>query len=329
MKGLNLLPEELRGQEEKILSKRGTRKANGKTPKMRELPKDNKGKKKQIESPLMPKKSFRSRFSDLKLRRKEEKPKKEEIIKKPHKEKLIVSEETKPEIIKPEEIKPKVVKNNQKAKLELIKEKEVKEKPTAELTSTFDVNLMPEELTGVPREEVRSKIWALVIFVFIFVFLVTLAYIGSTWYQLTIDNQIRNLNLEISKVNKEIAVSEQGKGEILVLQKKLKSINDLLENHIFWTELFTLLEKYTVPEVYFTNFSADFEGNLILSANTSSYKNVARQLVAFQGADDLVKNVSITSASAQLVAITEEGVEKSVSFDVKIDLAPELFFKLK
>lgn len=207
---------------------------------------------------------------------------------------------------------------------------EPKEKqPKEELLSPLEVNLMPEELVAIPREEAKNKVWLLVFIIFISIFLITLFYIGLTWYELRINNQIKNIDLKINKIEKEIAEREQGKEEILALQRKLKAIEGLFENHIFWTDFFALLEKYTIPEVYFSNFSSDIEGSVVLSATTDSYKNVARQLVALEAADDFAENVYITSASAQVLAVTEEGTQKAVNFDVRIDLVKDLFYKFK
>ena len=84
-----------------------------------------------------------------------------------------------------------------------------------------------------------------------------------------------------------------------------------------------MLEKYTLPEVYFTSFAMSGTEDLTLSAETDGYRSVARQLVVLQQAPDFVEKVDINSAAANYSF--ETGELRSVAFTISLKLQPDVF----
>lgn len=61
-----------------------------------------------------------------------------------------------------------------------------------------------------------------------------------------------------------------------------------------------------------------------LSAHTTDYASVAKQLIAFQDASSFVTNVEITSANAVL---SPTGVSTGVNFSVRLEIDPAVITK--
>lgn len=107
----------------------------------------------------------------------------------------------------------------------------------------------------------------------------------------------------------------------------------ILATHVYWTKFFEKIEKYTLPDVYYTGgFNASTSGLLILQATAPDFETVSKQLVVLKNAPDFVQDVSITSAqrqSASVTTILPEGavLASHVTFTINLNLAPDIFYK--
>lgn len=106
---------------------------------------------------------------------------------------------------------------------------------------------------------------------------------------------------------------------IKVLGEEINLVQEALNKHIYWTKFFTLLEKYTLPEVYYSGLSAGNNGALTLGATTNNYEAVARQLKVLQSeeAKEFVTSVSISGARKD---------NNDVGFSINLVLNPDLFY---
>jgi hypothetical protein len=127
----------------------------------------------------------------------------------------------------------------------------------------------------------------------------------------------------ISKLEEEILGFQSKNQEIKDLADDIKTIHTILNQHIYWSNFFELLEKYTAQEVYYDGLTAGNNGALILHAYGPNFDAVARQLKALQSteATEFVTDVSVTSAT--LSSDTEAG---GVVFDIGLVLNPRLFY---
>ncbi|MFA6255492.1 MAG: hypothetical protein WC675_05755 [Patescibacteria group bacterium] len=191
--------------------------------------------------------------------------------------------------------------------------------------TVLDVNLIPADLAKQPEAELSNKLFTSGIVVLIFILLVTAVYLGISWYQLRVVRQIGDVEAKIASLDQEIAQYEKDKSLALDLQQRLDLIHQLLNDHIYWTKFFGLLEKYTISEVYYSNFSMTGKDKLILSAIGKDYESVAKQLVAFQQATDFIKSVKIDAASAQFDP--EELAYLGVKFNISLEFLPDVFLK--
>jgi len=124
----------------------------------------------------------------------------------------------------------------------------------------------------------------------------------------------------ISEVEKKIVAFSELNKNIRTLGQEIKLVQDTLNKHIYWTNFFALLEKYTVADVYYSGLAVGTNGGLTLSATTMSYDSVAKQLKVFESAEagEFVTDASITSA--------RQDKDGAVSFQVILTLNQSLFY---
>ncbi|MBI3290686.1 hypothetical protein HYZ76_00220 [Candidatus Falkowbacteria bacterium] len=189
----------------------------------------------------------------------------------------------------------------------------------------LDINLIPQDLIKYPETMLPKVLWRFSGIIFSAILIVTAIYFGILWYQFNITRQIAVLENEIKSLDIKIAGYEEDRLEALDLQKRLQLIRELLDKHIYWTQFFSLLERHTISDVYYTNFSMAGRDKLVISAVGKDYKSVAQQLVAFQEAGDFVKSVRIDSAAADVNP--EAGGYAGVKFNINLEFLPNIFLK--
>ena len=186
----------------------------------------------------------------------------------------------------------------------------------------LNVDLIPAEMSHYPELELSKKLVVNGLVLLAVILVIGAAYLGITWYQLKVNNELKTVETEITQLKMQISVYENQKEAAVVMQKKLELVRGLLNQHLYWTKFFDRLEKYTINEVYYTNFSMAGTDNLVLSAVGKDYESVAKQLMVFENASDFVTEVKIDAASADL---DEDGEYIQVNFNINLVLAPAVF----
>ncbi len=142
--------------------------------------------------------------------------------------------------------------------------------------------------------------------------------------------ETKKFQFQINKIDREIAFLEKQLPEIIEFQKKLKDRETLLKNHIYWTPFFEQIEKYTLPNVYYSGLNVNTSGQINLSAITDNYDSINKQITVFNNAKNFIKEARINSASITLVnkkqEVGKKEVEKSyVKFEVFLKLNKDIF----
>lgn len=202
--------------------------------------------------------------------------------------------------------------------------KEKKKRPEKD-ESVLELNLIPEELNKYSESELPRRLFKSGLAIFLTLLAIIGAYLGITWYQLNINSQIEGLGETIASVNQTIAEEEAIRNNSEDLQQRLAALESLLDKHVYWTNFFEQLEKNTLPQVYYLNFAMTGTDRLILSAVTDSYSSVAKQIVAFEQADDFVQDVKVSGAAARLNQ--DEGTLIGVDFNVELGFQPGVFLE--
>lgn len=196
-------------------------------------------------------------------------------------------------------------------------------KPGREEKMNFlDINLIPLELSRHPEFKFSQKMFIFIGSIFLTFLLVFSAYLGLIWYQIIVTRQIQSIKEEIFVLDDNILKYQKEEISIKDLQGKFKYIEGILNNHIYWTKFFSMLEKNTVQEVYYTNFSMSGQEKVVISAVGKDYNSVAKQLLAFKNATDFIQNVRIDSAAA---IVDKDGNYAGVNFNIYLDFQPLVF----
>ena len=107
---------------------------------------------------------------------------------------------------------------------------------------------------------------------------------------------------EISAIDKKIAVygsSEQKEHEkqVFAYKKKIEDFAKIIENHTISSQVFAFIEKVTLPNVWFSNFSLSESGNqIVLSGETENLETLSRQIDAFEKNKEYVLGISVANS---------------------------------
>ncbi|PLX25751.1 hypothetical protein C0580_01590 [Candidatus Parcubacteria bacterium] len=258
-----------------------------------------------------------------KLEERKPEPKKESNFVIPEEPKVSVMKAPEPETPKPEEPKKEDKKKKDKKKKQDKKDEapkgfhqpELRIKPKV-LSDGGGVDLIPTS--------VKIRSWKQISNLILLSLVGSLVILGISYGSLfiqerNIKNKQDNRDRQISDLEVQILKFETFNKTVEVLGKDIKMTHKAINEHIYWTNFFNLLEKYTVSDVYYAGFAAGNDGALTLSAVGGSYDSVAKQLKLLQQpeASEFVEAVSITGA--------QKGGE-GVTFSVVLVLNKDLFY---
>ena len=137
------------------------------------------------------------------------------------------------------------------------------------------------------------------------------------------------LQTEIRSVNTEKIRYKVTDADLRVNYQYYQLVKNLLYNHVTWSKFFGFLEQFTVPEVYYTNFTVNavIDDSIIFDAVATNLKSALKQyLVLKRYAGDYCDSVEMTSLT--LVTGDEENNEQAVTFNLSFQVN-ENIFKLK
>lgn len=112
----------------------------------------------------------------------------------------------------------------------------------------------------------------------VFLLLAVVAVAGLYYYKNTITTKITDLDTQISNLEKNRNAEAEDK--ILVLNKQLSLISNIIDNHIFWTKGFGKLESLLQSQIQITSLDASTE-KIDLRGIAPSYTMIAKQIAAF------------------------------------------------
>lgn len=152
------------------------------------------------------------------------------------------------------------------------------------------------------------------------------ALVLGVWFMLTTEEEER-VAAAVAAEQMTLAATKRTMQETQVERKSaeerlatIETARALLSRHIYWTHFFRFLESETLPDVYYTNLAVDPAGNIRLAAVGRNFSAVARQLLAFEGAED-VETIRTTKAAAEI-----SGSTPGVQFDLALTVKPGLLF---
>ena len=196
--------------------------------------------------------------------------------------------------------------------------------PTSNIRARFveeGVDLIPTAVKIKSWKQIRNL---LIVSFVLSIVVVALFYVGLMWQERKIINEKQAAIQGISDLEEEILAFQAQNEKISALAKDIKTIHAILKQHIYWSNFFELLEKYTAQELYYQGLTAGNNGALTLHAIGPNFDAVARQLKALQSVEARELAISVSVTSASLAEINAD--EPSVSFDINFVLNPTLFY---
>ena len=148
---------------------------------------------------------------------------------------------------------------------------------------------------------------------------------GLLYWEASVSRANKDLALEIEKLDNEIDELRERTKEADFFQRRLNLSQELLDNHIYWTEFFRLFEGLFLKDARLTgSFEGDLSGAYSLQMTVPSFTGIYEQLLALR-AQPAVKEIRVNSGTleeAKTKGAANE--EKKVSFTLDISIDPEI-----
>ncbi|OQX71380.1 hypothetical protein B6D52_01715 [Candidatus Parcubacteria bacterium 4484_255] len=172
--------------------------------------------------------------------------------------------------------------------------KEEEKRREEEISGGFGVSLMPQQTMIISRV-VRSRLLFLIVAIVVISVLFFVSRLYGNWHFDKLKSRVEYLKREIVLLEAQTAPLLKERDNIAFLANKAAEVKKVLKNHIYWTNFFDLLETYTVPDVYFGDFSAQAGESIRLMATSRDLVSLAQQIVAFNNAPDFIKEVNVSN----------------------------------
>ncbi len=172
------------------------------------------------------------------------------------------------------------------------------------------------DITLIPKKQVQPFFGGKMTFLKIIPFYLVLAaaYGGLYYYEQKLLVEKEGVDAEIQKIIQERKIETEEK--VLLLDKQLKNLGNLLGSHIYVSRALALLEETAHPKAQFKSFSVDAgKATMELAVSAESYLALAKQIVNFQTSPDILK-AEITG-----ISINPDG---KVDFQAILDFKPEV-----
>lgn len=188
----------------------------------------------------------------------------------------------------------------------------------------LEVNLIKEE--SIIDFEWKKGVRSILFSVFILIFILAELYLGLDWWQKDEEVRLEQLKADVVRTNKEVSDFRKEAADVLSYQVKTQEAKNLLDNHIYWTNFFSWLEKNTLSTVSFGGFSGNLLGEYSLSGSAGSYAEVSWQVKQLLD-DPMVLSAEVLSVSAGAGKTKEEIVKETIAREEAIsrgEAVPEL-----
>jgi hypothetical protein len=95
-----------------------------------------------------------------------------------------------------------------------------------------------------------------------------------------IGSEVRAVQESITETKGKIT-SVQGSEEVVVRQSQLKELDKLIDNHIYWSQIFPVLASSTLRTAGYSSLRAQTDGNISLSAAVPNLIELDKYLQVF------------------------------------------------
>jgi hypothetical protein len=177
-----------------------------------------------------------------------------------------------------------------------------------------DINLIPREYRE--RRERFKSIFSKTGGAILGLVILSLLFSGGLFlYQSNLKKNLESIKNEIIALGN--SRNPETEKTIVDVDKRINLLKNLFKSHFYWSGLFERVEDLTIPEAYFSKAKFTFSLGKVeasLEGNTTTYTNLARQIVSFQE-EPLVEKVQVSG-----ISLTEKGVEFTLSVILSEDV---------
>lgn len=118
---------------------------------------------------------------------------------------------------------------------------------------------------------------------------------GLYFYKNSLENKLVFLDAEIAALEQQR--NKQAEQNILVFNKQVSMLSDLLNKHYYWTTGLSKIEGLTQGQIQFDNMTAAAADNKIdFKATAANYTTIARQIAAFVS-DESIRDVNLNKVN--------------------------------
>jgi hypothetical protein len=187
----------------------------------------------------------------------------------------------------------------------------------------LEVNLVKDEV-GVEFDWSRHLL-SFFLVLFFAAMLVVEVYYGLDWWQKQEEQKTEALNNDYNVVVRQIKNINAKSTEVNNFKEKLALTQRIADNHVYYTNFFSWLEKNTLNTVTYGGFSGDTSGDYNLSATAKTFSDISWQVKNFKD-NAFVESVSVGNGTSNR-GDTSTSTDTSVTFSIKLKVKPEIFFR--
>ena len=204
--------------------------------------------------------------------------------------------------------------NKNKTKGKILKN-EIDHSNASVTVKPFNVNLIPAGSDLIANKKLYRYFLKRAVYAII---LVAVVYAALFVLGQSFAKQDQDLSEELAVAESKFKEVQKQNNSLINSTKQLAQLGSLFKAHIYWTKFFNALEKLTIPQVYYNDINASLDGQITISATADSYLSVAKQYLAYQNSPQAIKQVSISGLSGG----AEDG---GVNFSIILQVNPNLF----
>jgi hypothetical protein len=187
--------------------------------------------------------------------------------------------------------------------------------------SALRVSLMPVDATE-GKPDFRKRLMILAAVLVLETLLLGGVYLFFVQRAASQQAELQRLRTEQQQLVAAIGKQESETDELAAFAMQVNAVSERLDAHVHWTNLMTLLENYTMPEVRYDNFAGGYGSHVVtLGAVAPTFRDMAEQILLLRSAP-MVRSVR---ADAGVSEIDETGQISGVKWAMVLDLDPAVW----
>lgn len=181
-----------------------------------------------------------------------------------------------------------------------------------------DINLLDQE-SGISKIKNKGKQWLSRLVGFILFLL--LVFYGYLFYQgWNLNKKITESETKVEEYRSDIQNNKK-RQELITRQGQLKSANQLIDKHIYWSALLPELARATLSTARYSNIDAGADGELSLTVTVPSYSDAEKYMQIF----DLPEyNKNFSNVRLLTLTKTQEDRQFKTTMSLELTLSPDL-----